>query len=158
MGFVQMLSEARKYKLFLTMAEQSTQQQDEQRLVDIILANVGTVVAFRSGSPKDEQLIQPLFNPFVEQGEMSSLPAYNFYTRISAIQAQEPMSGETVLLDWEEDKELARRVKEYSRSFYGRKTDNTKEKKPIPKTKKSRKKPINDKSSTSMGEAEGATQ
>ena len=29
-SFVQMLSEARKYKLFLTMAEQSTSQQDEQ--------------------------------------------------------------------------------------------------------------------------------
>lgn len=120
MGFVQMLSEARKYKLFLTMAEQSTQQQDEQRLVDIILANVGTVVAFRSGSPKDEQLIQPLFDPFVEKGELSNLPAYNFYTRISAIQAQEPLSGETVLLDIKENKETTQKAKELSRRLYGR--------------------------------------
>jgi len=102
------------------MAEQSTQQQDEQRLVDIILANVGTVVAFRSGSPKDEQLIQPLFNPFVEQGELSNLPAYNFYTRISAIQAQEPLSGETVLLDMDEDEGIAKKAKELSRLFYGK--------------------------------------
>src|SRR5690606_15847153 len=34
-SFIEMLSEARKYKLFLTMAEQSTAQQDKQRLVDI---------------------------------------------------------------------------------------------------------------------------
>jgi len=123
MGFVQMLSEARKYKLFLTMAEQSTQQQDEQRLVDIILANVGTVVAFRSGSPKDEQLIQPLFNPFVEPGELANLPAYNFYAKISAIQAQEPLSGETVLLEIEESEKVANQAKQLSRDIYGKKAE-----------------------------------
>jgi hypothetical protein len=48
-SFVQMLSEARKYKLFLTMAEQSTSQQEQQRMVQIILANVGTLVCFRTG-------------------------------------------------------------------------------------------------------------
>ncbi len=36
MSFVQMLSESRKYKLFLTMAEQSTSQQDDQQMVNII--------------------------------------------------------------------------------------------------------------------------
>ena len=50
-GFVQMLSEARKYKLFLTMAEQSTSQQDEQRLVDIILANYVRIAAVHAQEP-----------------------------------------------------------------------------------------------------------
>lgn len=36
-SFVQMLSEARKYKLFLTMAEQSTSRQDDPKIVDTIL-------------------------------------------------------------------------------------------------------------------------
>ncbi|EDK72729.1 type I site-specific restriction-modification system R (restriction) subunit [candidate division TM7 genomosp. GTL1] len=54
-SFVQMLSEARKYKLYLTMAEQTTSQQDEQQMVNVILANVGTVICFRSGNPSDEQ-------------------------------------------------------------------------------------------------------
>ncbi len=49
MSFVQMLSEARKYKLFLTMAEQSTLQQDQQKLVDIILANVGNCYVLSVG-------------------------------------------------------------------------------------------------------------
>jgi len=119
MGFVQMLSEARKYKLFLTMAEQSTQQQDEQRLVDIILANVGTVVAFRSGSPADERLILPLFSPFIEEGEISNLPAYSFYTRIAAVDTQEPMSGMTILLDNQGDEEIADQVIKYSRNTFG---------------------------------------
>jgi hypothetical protein len=119
MSFVQMLSEARKYKLFLIMAEQSTQQQADQRLVDIVLANVGTVIAFRTGSPADERLILPLFKPYVTEGELSHLPAYTFYCRISAIEAQEPMSGETVLLDTKPDISVAETVKQASREVYG---------------------------------------
>ncbi|NBU33700.1 hypothetical protein EBS40_03660 [bacterium] len=119
MSFVQMLSEARKYKLFLVMAEQSTQQQVEQRLVDIILANVGTIIAFRSGSPADERLILPLFKPFIEENELSNLPAYSFYARISAINAQEPISGRTVVLSDEPDKDMASKIKDLSRQTYG---------------------------------------
>jgi hypothetical protein len=118
MSFVQMLSEARKYKLFLVMAEQSTSQQDQQRLVDIILANVGTVVVFRSGSPADERLVLPLFSPYVEQGEIANLPSYNFYARIAAVQSQEPMSGVTMLLDNDGDEHTAEQVIALSRRLY----------------------------------------
>lgn len=97
LSFTQMLSEARKYKVFLTMAEQSTQQQDDQKMVNIILANIGTVVVFRTGSPKDEEVLLPLFEPYIEKGEISNLSAYNFYCRITSVEAQEPMSGETIL-------------------------------------------------------------
>ena len=130
MPFVQMLSEARKYKLFLTMAEQSTAQQDEQRLVQIILANVGTVISFRTGSPVDEQLVLPLFKPFIDEGEIANLPSYNFYARLSAIRSQEPMSGETILLEDEGDKAIAQKVIESSRDLYAYEyEDGTKKKK-----------------------------
>ena len=118
MSFVQMLSEARKYKLFLTMAEQSTSQQDQQRLVDIILANVGTVMCFRSGSPADERFILPLFSPYIDEGGISSLSAYNFYIRISAVDTQEPMSGGTVLLLESGSKTVANKVIDSSRLKY----------------------------------------
>lgn len=121
MSFVQMLSEARKYKLFLTMAEQSTSQQDQQRLVDIILANVGTVVCFRSGSPADERLVLPLFMPFIEQGEIANLPAYSYYVRIAAVQAQEPMSGVTIVVEEPGSAEIAQMVIESSRKLYAKK-------------------------------------
>jgi hypothetical protein len=121
MSFVQMLSEARKYKLFLTMAEQSTSQQEQQRMVDIILANVGTVICFRSGSPADERFVLPLFYPYIEQGEIANLPAYNFYARISAMHAQEPLSGQTVLLDESGSSEVAAEVIHHSRETYGKK-------------------------------------
>ncbi len=127
-SFVQMLSEARKYKLFLTMAEQSTSQQDQQRLVDIILANVGTVICFRSGSPSDERMVLPLFSPYINQGEIANLPAYSFYARVAAIHAQEPMSGMTVVVDELGSTEVANRVKESSRALYARKVE------PVPTT------------------------
>lgn len=117
-GFTQMLSEARKYKLFLTMAEQSTSQQDQQKLVDVILANVGTVICFRSGSPADERLVLPLFSPYVEEGEIANLPTYSFYARIAAVHSQEPMSGITLLLDDDGDTEIAKRVIKESRKKY----------------------------------------
>lgn len=120
MSFVQMLSEARKYKLFLTMAEQSTSQQDQQRLVDIILANVGTVVCFRSGSPADEQFLLPLFSPYIEQGDIANLPAYSFYTRIAAVHSQEPLSGMTVLLNDIPNEERATVVVNSSQEQYSR--------------------------------------
>lgn len=123
MSFVQMLSEARKYKLFLTMAEQSTSQQAEQRLVDIILANVGTVVCFRSGSPADERLVLPLFMPFIQQGEIANLPAYSYYVRISAVNAQEPISGVTVVVEEAGDESTARRVVAASRQLYSKKVE-----------------------------------
>ena len=122
-SFVQMLSEARKYKLFLTMAEQSTSQQDERRLVDIILANVGTVVCFRSGSPSDERLVLPLFMPFIQQGEIANLPSYSYYVRISAVTAQEPMSGVTVVVEEQGHELIAKRVIESSRELYAKKAE-----------------------------------
>lgn len=135
MSFVQMLSEARKYKLLLTMAEQSTSQQDQQRLVDIILANVGTIVCFRSGSPADERLVLPLFSPYIQQGEIANLPAHTFYARIAAIQAQEPMSGTTVVVNDLGDEETAQRVIESSRKLYAKHYVPIAKREPIVETK-----------------------
>lgn len=98
-SFIQMLSEARKYKSFLVMAEQSTSQQKDKNLVNVILANVGTVVSFRSANPEDEKLMLPQFSPFIEKGDISNLPRYNFYIKISAINPEEAFSGTTIPMD-----------------------------------------------------------
>lgn len=102
-SFIQMLSEARKYKVFLTMAEQSTSQQKDRNLVNVVLANVGTVVSFRSANPEDEKLMLPQFAPYVEQGEIANLPVYRFYMKISAISPEESFSGETIPITINED-------------------------------------------------------
>jgi hypothetical protein len=121
MSFVQMLSEARKYKVFLTMAEQSTSQQEDLRMVNTILANVGTVICFRSGNPADERLMLPLFRPYIEEGEIANLPTYNFYARVSAILSQEPVSGETIVLKDKGSEDIAQSVVAASRRNYTKK-------------------------------------
>lgn len=121
MSFVQMLSEARKYRLFLTMAEQSTSQQEDKRMVNTILANVGTVICFRSGNPADEQTLLPLFRPYLEEGDIANLPTHHFYARMAAILSQEPVSGETVLLDTNTDPDIAAMAIASSRSNYATK-------------------------------------
>jgi hypothetical protein len=120
-SLTQMLSESRKYKLFMTMAEQSTSQQKDQKMVGIILSNVGAVICFRTGNPEDERLLLPLFRPFLEEGEISNLPPFSFYARLSAGQSQEPLSGQTLLLDDDGDPDVVIAVIDNSRLTYTRK-------------------------------------
>ena len=134
-SFVQMLSESRKYKMFMVMAEQSTSQQKDQQMVSIILANVGTVISFRTGNPQDERLLLPLFAPYIEPGEMSNLPAYNFYAKLSAIKPQEPLSGQTLLLEDEGSVEIAGRAVELSRVSFAKKQEIKTEAPEQPETK-----------------------
>lgn len=103
------------------MAEQSTAQLDEQQMVNVILANVGTVICFRSGSPDDERFLLPLFKPYIDEGEIANLPSFNFYARIAAVEAQEPLSGETLLLPDVGSKEIAKQVLASSRKLYASK-------------------------------------
>lgn len=122
-SFVQMLSESRKYKVFMIMAEQSTSQQSNQQTVNIILANVGTIVCFQTGNPQDEQRLLPMFSPYIESGEISNLPAYNYYVRLAAVNAQEPLSGETLLLETNGDDKVRNTVVTYSREHYSKKEE-----------------------------------
>jgi type IV secretory pathway TraG/TraD family ATPase VirD4 len=133
--FVKMLSSSRKFKLFLTIAEQSTKQQEKDRLTQAILANVSTAVCFRTGSPDDEDLMLRKFEPFIEKGAIGNLPAYSFYIRIQAGESLEPMSGITLVLPEEEASEkISDEVIEASRDIYAItyvkpvKTDNPREK------------------------------
>jgi len=123
--FIKMLSSSRKYKLYLTIAEQSTAQQEERRLTEAILANVSTIVCFRTGSPVDEQLILPRFEPFIEKGEIGNLSSFNFYLCIQAKDSLEPLSGETIVLSKEEScHEVERAVIRASQENYATLTKN----------------------------------
>lgn len=118
--FVKMLSASRKFGLFLTMAEQSTSQQDEQRLTEGILSNVGTLVCFRTGSPADTRELIEWFTPQLERSDIGNLPAHHFYIRVRSDQPMEPVSGETLLLENEGSDDVAEKVKARSRELYGR--------------------------------------
>lgn len=87
-------------------------------MVNIIMANVGTVVCFRTGNPQNERMLLPLFSPFIDQGEIANLPAFNFYAKLSAIHAQEPLSGQTLLLEDDGSSEIMRTAIDHSRRVF----------------------------------------
>lgn len=87
-------------------------------------------------------MLLPLFSPFIEQGEISNLPAFNFYAKLSAVHAQEPLSGQTLLLDSAGSDEVVIAVIEHSRAVFATKhvepEEKPAEKKPEPKPTKTK--------------------
>jgi hypothetical protein len=117
-AFAQILSEARKYKLNAILAHQTTSQLEDKSLVNVTLANTGTVICFRTANPEDERLILPQFIPYVQKGEIDKLPSFHFYIKINAITPEEPFSGETTPVVIQDNPTLVQRVIENSRKNY----------------------------------------
>ncbi len=117
-AFAQILSEARKYKLNAILAHQTTSQLEDKSLVNVTLANTGTVICFRTANPEDERLILPQFIPYVERGEIDKLPSFHFYIKINAITPEEPFSGMTTLVELVPNKQIVQKVIETSRKNY----------------------------------------
>jgi hypothetical protein len=58
----------------------------------------------------------------IESGEISNLPAYSFYAKLSGgLEPQPPISGVTIVLDEERDKDIAQTVVAASRANYAKK-------------------------------------
>lgn len=87
------------------------------------LANTGTVNCFRTANPEDEKLILPQFAPYIEKGEIASLPSYHFYMRLGALNPEEPFSGTTIPIKVDEKTNNAIEVIESSRRLYAMKFD-----------------------------------
>jgi hypothetical protein len=117
-AFAQILSEARKYKLGAILAHQTTSQIEDKSLINVTLANTGTVICFRTANPEDEKLIFPQFQPYVEKGEIASLPSFRFYMRLGALNPEEPFSGSTTLTTISENSEKVNEVIASSRQQY----------------------------------------
>ena len=117
-AFAQILSEARKYKLNAILAHQTTSQLQDKSLINVTLANVGTIICFRTANPEDEKLILPQFIPYVQQGEIANLPSFNFYAKINALDPEEPFSGITTPVEINIDEKRVGRIKELSRKLY----------------------------------------
>ena len=122
-SFAQMLSEGRKYRLLVTIAEQSSQQQLSDRLTEIILANVGTVVLFRSGSVTDSRRLSGRFQPFLTESELINLDAFCFYARIGSVKSRPPISGYVRPLEKSPDCLDPDIVRGYSRNRWGSRAD-----------------------------------
>jgi hypothetical protein len=76
------LSEARKYKLSLTMAHQFIAQLDEN-IKDAVFGNVGSLASFRIGSD-DAQFLEQQFSPIFTANDLMNVPNYNAFVRMLA--------------------------------------------------------------------------
>jgi len=94
-SFAGILSEARKYRLCLTMAHQYIAQlTDEVR--EAVFGNVGTIVTFRVGAP-DATFLETEFAPRFLPEDILNLPKYNVYLKllINGVTSQ-PFSAATL--------------------------------------------------------------
>jgi hypothetical protein len=94
-SFVNILSEARKYRLSLILAHQYIAQMEE-KVRDAVFGNVGTIVCFRVGA-EDAEYLEKEFTPEFIAGDLVNLAKYSIYLKlmINGI-ASRPFSAETL--------------------------------------------------------------
>lgn len=91
---IQLISESRKYHIYLNMAQQSLSQ-NEDKFNKIILANVGNIITFRSPSPADSSILTKVYGDISERNLMD-LPNYNFYMRSLTKNGNILVNGEVI--------------------------------------------------------------
>jgi CxxC-x17-CxxC domain-containing protein len=79
-SFANILSEARKYRLNLVLANQYITQIDE-KVRDAIFGNAGTIISFRVGAT-DAEFLEKEFAPVFVQNDIVNLPKYNIYLKL----------------------------------------------------------------------------
>ncbi len=83
-SFASILSEARKYRLNLTLAHQYIAQlvtKDSQAVRDAVFGNVGTMIIFRVGAA-DADFLEQEFEPEFMVQDMVNLPNYTIYLKL----------------------------------------------------------------------------
>jgi len=79
-AFVNILSEARKYRLSLCLGHQYIAQMEEE-VRDAVFGNVGTIVAFRVGA-EDAEYLEKEFAPEFKAQDLVNLAKYNIYLKL----------------------------------------------------------------------------
>jgi CxxC-x17-CxxC domain-containing protein len=79
-SFANILSEARKYRLNLILANQYIAQIEEV-VRDAIFGNVGTIISFRVGAA-DAEYLEKEFEPIFTMNDIVNLPKYNIYLKL----------------------------------------------------------------------------
>jgi hypothetical protein len=94
-SFADILSEARKYKLNLTMAHQYIEQMEEE-VRDAVFGNVGSMVVFRVGA-YDADVLEKEFAPVFEAEDLVNLGLRQIYLKlmIDSVTSQ-PFSATTL--------------------------------------------------------------
>ncbi|MGH7141382.1 MAG: type IV secretory system conjugative DNA transfer family protein, partial [Minisyncoccia bacterium] len=112
------LSEARKYKLSLTVAHQFVAQLSEE-IRDAVFGNVGNLVAFRVGA-QDAEFLEKQFVPTFTQADLLRIDNYNAFARILARGEPQPPFNISIPPFPGGSTENALRLAQISALLYGR--------------------------------------
>lgn len=120
--FAQILSEARKYRLSLTVANQFIGQMEEE-VKNAVFGNVGTLITFRVGVT-DANYLQHEFSPTFNEIDLINIDKYNAY--VKTIVHNEPvkpfsvdMAKDMSTVRAEQNQEVAKAIIQLSRLKYG---------------------------------------
>lgn len=120
--FATILSEARKYKLNLTVAHQFIAQLSDE-IKEAVFGNVGSMAVFRI-SPEDAEFVLPQFEPTFGVDDIIKNPIGNAYMKLLVDGYPTPPFSMRVdyeaIVDTPKSKERAASIVESSRMKYGR--------------------------------------
>jgi CxxC-x17-CxxC domain-containing protein len=123
-SFSNILSEARKYRLCLTVAHQYTAQlenKDGSKVRDAVFGNVGTMIIFRVGAD-DADFLEKEFEPEFMAQDLVNLPNYTIYLKlmIDGITSRPFSAGTLPPLKVDLSLGIRERIIESSRKLYAR--------------------------------------
>ncbi len=118
-SFASILSEARKYRLNMIVANQFTTQLTEE-IRDAVFGNIGTITSFRVGTT-DAEFLAKYFAPVFDIHDLQRVPNYNAVTRmlIGGVPTQ-PFSMATLPPLGKPNPQLAIAIKQLSAAKFGR--------------------------------------
>lgn len=112
------LSEARKYRLSLILANQFIGQLDD-KIREAIFGNVGSLMSFRTG-PEDAEFMTKQFTPQFDQYDMVNIPNYTAVVKMIAKGVPTtPFTLKTLPATGTVDPVVAKAVRDLSRAKYG---------------------------------------
>jgi hypothetical protein len=121
--FAQILSEARKYRLNLIVANQFIGQMEEE-VKNAVFGNVGTVISFRVGVT-DANYLQHEYQPTFNEADLINIDKFNAYVKTNV--KNEPvkpfsmdLTKDMTKINAERNPQIAQAVIQLSRLKYGR--------------------------------------
>jgi type IV secretory pathway TraG/TraD family ATPase VirD4 len=112
------LSEARKYRLCLTIAHQFIGQLPDE-IKEAVFGNVGSIVSFRVGAQDAEFLVKQ-FEPVFDQNDLINIDNYNAYVKMLINGQTAPAFNMATYPPAKSKWEIAQNIKQLSRLKYGR--------------------------------------
>jgi predicted ATPase len=116
------LSEARKYRLCLTIAHQymgQLVQNNDTKIRDAVIGNVGTIALFRIGID-DAEALEKEFAPTFNAYDLINVPQYTAYVKLLIDNTASRPFNMNTLPPQKGDPKLAAAIKQLSRLKYGR--------------------------------------